>query len=155
MQFSSHEKRRDTRDSFPCGSTILIFSFSGAATLALSHRRPTHAAVLILLPAPAGAWLVAADFLLAVADRLELLVSLGAGDRGLLPLDIARGRCVFLNSRRLNPRAADESLVELLHLEDQIGDIIADRHPHPFKERHAFALVFDLRVDLSVAAQAD
>ena len=115
-----------------------------------------HAALLVFLAAAARAGIVAADFGFQVADRFDFLIGLGAGDgRLLLAFDFAGRLGVFLDRLRLDPRAADETFVELFHLEDQVGHVVADAGPHAVEQQHAFALVFDLRIDLGVAAETD
>ena len=84
------------------------------------------------------------------------LLRLGAGDGGLLlAFDFAGRAGFFLDRCRFDPRAADEAFVELLHLEDQVGHVVADRVHMAVEQRHALALVFDLGIDLGITAEAD
>ena len=69
--------------------------------------------------------------------------------------DLAGRRGVLVDRLGLGPGRADEALVELLHAEDQVGHALAHRGPHLLEDPHALALVFDLGIDLGVAAQAD
>ena len=74
----------------------------------------------------------------------------------LAPLKFLRGAWRFgVRGARLDPGRADEFFVELFHLENQARRLVADRVPHRLEELHPFALVLDLRIDLSIAHQAD
>src|SRR5262249_45846775 len=105
-------------------------------------RRGLHAAVLVLLAAPARARIVAADLVHLVAERLDLLpfaqgvrllgadvVGGGEGPRGL-----GVGRGADLPDRFL------EALV-VLQLEDRLGHLLGDPFPHRVEFLHALPLV--------------
>src|SRR5690606_21207562 len=100
-----------------------------------SYRRlaVTQAALLVLLAATAGAGIVAADLFGAVANGLELdrrsAAPRGVDGRLLLLTDIARH--LFVNRLRFGPGTFDEPLVEMLRLEDEVGDVGPHRLPHP------------------------
>src|SRR5262245_41075933 len=113
-----------------------------------SPRGDLHVAVLVLLAAAAGARVVAADALAAVADRLGLLLGLLAALDGghLLGLDAAlRRRRGHGRAGLLVPRLGDgpHRLLEalgLLHAEDGVAHLVAQATPHPLELLHAVAL---------------
>src|SRR5205814_8629908 len=120
-----------------------------------------HAAILVLLAAPARAWFIAADALATVADRLGLLIPLLAiGNRGIL----LAADAVAVRTRRgarggLVRRGADrpqrfQSLF-LFHAENGFGDLVLDPFPHGLEFLHALALVSSLGIFLSIATESD
>src|SRR5437879_4944432 len=98
------------------------------------HRTPklnrwlAHVAVLIFLAAAAGAGIVAADALAAVADRLGLLVSLLAAGDGLVLLtadtlavgDRSGARRRFMHRGPDLPERFLKTLI-FLHAQDRVG----------------------------------
>src|SRR6478672_9036278 len=121
-------------------------------------HRGSHAAVLVLLAAAAGAGVVAADFRGAIADWfLRFSALLAAGDGLLLLGADALGR--HGGRSRLVDRGADlpeglgERLGSLFHAKDQVGHLPLDALPHGVEHPHALALIFGLRVDLGIAHQ--
>src|SRR5262245_62046927 len=107
--------------------------------------RLPHATLLVLLSAATGARIIASDSWTHVANRLQLFLRFVAGDgRLLLFLDLADGPGVFFGRGAFDPCAADKVLVELLHLEDPIGHVMADGDPKVLEQGHTLAFVFDL-----------
>ena len=103
-----------------------------AAIAAMRRRAFRMQQFLYFLPLPQGQGSLRPTLRLAVADRLELLRrprcrrSRPAAARSIS----LRRRRFFLDRCGLDPGAADEAFVELLHLEDQVGHVVADRDPH-------------------------
>src|SRR5579872_81196 len=101
-----------------------------------------HVAVLELLPAAAGAGVVAADALAAVADRFDRLVvgrlaPTAAGTVGRAGIGIGaavvRGRRRFVRGRSDPPQRTDEAGAFAFEPEDRAGDLLGDPLPHPFE----------------------
>src|SRR5437660_9748134 len=88
-----------------------------------------EAAVFVFLAAAAGAGVVATDARAAIANRLGLGIDVGAGIGLLLAALEFFGRAgrFGVRSGGLDPRGADEFLVELLHFKSEARRLIADR----------------------------
>src|SRR5262245_17793113 len=104
-------------------------------------------AVLVLLAAAAGARVIAADLVAAVADRLGLLVALGAaGDRRVLlaanPIRARRPHVArrLLGRRTDRPQRLLEALL-FLHAEDRVAHLVLHALPHRVELLHALPLV--------------
>src|SRR5262249_34294817 len=107
-----------------------------------------HVAVFVLLAAAAGARIVAAHLLLAIANRLRLL-PLACVRHPLLTRVLRRHPRRRLVDRR--PDRPDRLLetLRLLHAEDSVRHAIVDAVPHRVELLHALPLVLRLRVDLA------
>ena len=107
--------------------------------------------------APPSRWTVPIECFLVEHPRGRLLFDTGLHCDTLTKMreryGEERARRFGVRGGRFNPRGAHEIFVELLHLEDQARRLVADRAPHLLEELHAFALVLDLGIDLSIADQ--